>query len=78
MAYGKGGFGSGLELTTEVVNGTCPTCHQHSIFISVVPSFFRCTSCGTDLEQKINGIISYIPSGIKGSKIHLSRVSEKS
>ena len=36
---------------TEIVNGICPTCEQH----------FRCTTCGSDLEQKINGKISYIP-----------------
>ena len=37
---------------TEIVNGICPTCEQH---------YFRCTICGSDLEQKINGKISYIP-----------------
>ena len=75
--FGKGAFGSGIEITTEVVNGKCPTCHHFGIFISLEASFYRCTSCGSDLEQKINGIISYIPMGGPGSKIKLERVPQK-
>ena len=77
-SFGKGAFGSGIEFTTEVVNGKCPTCQHFGVFISLEPSFYRCTSCGGDIEQKINGIISYIPVGAKGSKIKLGRVSQKS
>ena len=75
--FGKGAFGSGIEITTEVVNGKCPTCNHFGIFISLESSFYRCTSCGGDLEQKINGIISYIPMGGPGSKIKLERVPQK-
>ena len=46
---------------TEIVNGICPTCEQHSVLVSLVSDYFRCTICGSDLEQKINGKISYIP-----------------
>ena len=46
---------------TEIVNGICPTCEQHSVLVSLVSDYFRCTICGIDLEQKINGKISYIP-----------------
>ena len=59
--FGKGKFGGGMIFKTEVVNGTCPTCSRNTVFISLSPEFFRCTSCGTDLEQKVNGVISYIP-----------------
>ena len=40
---------------TEIVNGICPTCEQHSVLVSLVSDYFRCTICGSDLEQKING-----------------------
>ena len=59
--FGGGKFGGGMIFKTEVVNGTCPTCTSSTIFISLSPEFFRCTNCGTDLEQKVNGVISYIP-----------------
>ena len=75
--FGKGAFGSGVEVTTEIVNGMCPTCLHFGIFISLEPSYYRCTSCGSDLEQKINGIISYIPLGPAGPNIRLERVSQK-
>jgi len=76
-SFGKGAFGDGIEFTTEIVNGKCPTCDHFGIFISLESSVYRCTSCGHDLEQKINGVISYIPIGHSGSKIHLGRVSQK-
>jgi len=76
-SFGKGAFGEGIEFTTEIVNGKCPSCNHFGIFISLEPSYYRCTSCGGDLEQKINGVISYIPIGHSDSKIHLGRVSQK-
>ena len=59
--FGKGRFGGGMIFKTQVVNGTCPMCEAKSVFISLSPEFFRCTTCGGDLEQKVNGVISYIP-----------------
>jgi|TARA_R100000084_G_C4512704_1_gene83195 ribosomal protein S27E len=46
---------------TEIVNGRCPHCNFEVILVSLASDHFRCTTCGTDLEQKINGKISYIP-----------------
>jgi uncharacterized protein (DUF983 family) len=62
-SFGKGKFGSGLEINTQVVNGKCPFCTAESIFISIHNTIFRCITCGSDLEQKVNGKISYIPLG---------------
>ena len=31
------------------------------MLISITRDFYRCITCGSDLEQKINGVISYIP-----------------
>jgi len=61
--YGKGKFGSGLEINTQVVNGKCPFCTENSIFVSIHQTIFRCMHCGSDVEQKVNGKISYIPYG---------------
>ena len=63
--YGKGKFGTGVEINTQVVNGKCPFCTAESIFVSINPARFRCITCGSDVEQKINGKISYIPYGGK-------------
>ena len=61
--YGKGKFGEGLEINTQVVNGKCPFCTAPSIFVSIHPTIFRCVTCGSDVEQKVNGKISYNPAG---------------
>jgi len=59
--FGKGRFSRGMIFRTEVVNGVCPTCQADVIFVSLTEALYRCTNCGADLEQKINGVISYIP-----------------
>ena len=46
---------------TEIVNGLCPACNFNVVLVSLANDHFRCTTCGSDLEQKINGKISYIP-----------------
>ena len=45
----------------EVTRGVCPTCETPTMFISMTRDFYRCMACGGDLEQKINGVIKYIP-----------------
>ena len=49
------------EIQTEIGNGECPTCTAQTVLVSIWPNLFRCMTCGTDLEQKVNGKISYIP-----------------
>jgi len=53
-------FGN-INLKTEIVNGTCPTCTCDTLLVSVARDCFRCITCGSDLKQHINGKISYIP-----------------
>ena len=74
--FGKGKFGGGMIFKTEVVNGTCPTCTSATIFISICPQLYRCTNCGSDLEQKVNGVIQYIPAGLGSSKIPILQYLE--
>ena len=52
-------FGN-INLRTEIVNGTCPTCTYDTLLVSVAQDRFRCITCGSDLKQHINGKISYI------------------
>ena len=54
---------SKINLKTEVVTGMWPTCNQESVMISIVTDKYRCISCGENLEQKVNGVISYLPIG---------------
>ena len=61
--YGKGNFGSDVEINAQVVNGNCPFCHTNSILVSIYKTVFRCITCGSDIEQKVNGKIAYIPLG---------------
>ena len=74
--FGGGKFGGGMMFKTQVVNGTCPTCEVSTVFISLSPEFFRCTNCGSDLEQKVNGVISYIPTVSPGDKLPVLEVVE--
>jgi ribosomal protein S27E len=58
-------FKRGAPLKAEITNGKCPTCHQVTMLVSVARDFYRCITCGSDLEQKINGIIKYIPLNVR-------------
>ena len=50
-----------IKLKAAIVNGKCPTCDEMTILVGLTPEYFRCISCGADLQQHINGKISYIP-----------------
>mgnify|MGYP003154568400 CR=1 FL=1 len=58
---GKNIFGKGFNLKAEVTNGNCPLCESKTVFVSLYQNFYRCMSCGADTEQKVNGVISYMP-----------------
>ena len=45
---------------TEVVTGICPRCQLKTLLVGFDKMFYRCTTCGHDLEQKKNGVIKYI------------------
>ena len=50
-----------VKIQAEVVNGKCPTCDQLTTLVGLTPELFRCMTCGSDLEQHVNGKISYLP-----------------
>ena len=53
--------GKNFKITAEIVNGVCPTCEEYTMLVGVTKQFFRCLTCGADLEQHVNGKISYLP-----------------
>ena len=50
-----------MKITAEIVNGICPTCEEYTPLVGITKQFFRCLTCGSDLEQHVNGKISYLP-----------------
>jgi len=50
-----------MKIQAEIVNGKCPTCEEYTMLVGLTPELFRCMTCGSDLQQHINGKISYIP-----------------
>ena len=50
-----------VKIQAEVVNGKCPTCNEFTALVGLDKSFYRCMSCGSDLEQHVNGKITYLP-----------------
>ena len=74
---GKDFFGRGFNLKAEVTNGRCPVCESPTVFVSIYKNFYRCMHCGGDTEQKVNGVISYIPAVSAGSPLPvLSRLPD--
>ena len=50
-----------MRIQAEIIQGKCPTCEEHTMLVGLTKEFYRCMTCGTDLEQHVNGVISYIP-----------------
>ena len=50
-----------VRFNAEIVNGQCPSCCEVTMLVSVASDYYRCVTCGTDLEQHINGKIIYMP-----------------
>ena len=50
-----------MRVQAEIVNGKCPTCDELTMLVGLTPELFRCMNCGSDLQQHINGKITYLP-----------------
>ena len=44
----------------KIVTGKCPDCKELTILVGLTRSYYRCTNCGFDVEQKVNGVIKYM------------------
>ena len=42
------------------VHGKCEECEEETILVAIVTDFYRCTNCGHDTKQHINGSIRYL------------------
>ena len=50
-----------FKFKAEIVNGECPTCRELTMLVGLSNDLYRCMNCGADLEQHVNGKISYLP-----------------
>ena len=57
-----------MKITAEIVNGKCPTCDEFTMLVGLSKEYYRCLNCGADLQQYINGKITYLP--------HITRKTE--
>ena len=50
-----------MKVSAEIVNGKCPTCDEITMLVGLSNEIYRCLNCGSDLEQHVNGKITYLP-----------------
>ena len=53
--------GKNFRIEAEIVEGKCPTCSEFTTLVGLTKEFYRCMNCGSDLEQHVNGKITYLP-----------------
>jgi uncharacterized protein (DUF983 family) len=44
----------------HTVSGVCPECEEDTVLVSIVTDYYRCTNCGHDTRQYVNGSIKYL------------------
>jgi uncharacterized protein (DUF983 family) len=44
----------------DTVHGFCEECEEDAILVAIVSDYYRCTNCGHDTKQHINGRIRYM------------------
>ena len=44
----------------DTVHGMCPHCEEDTLLVAIVTDFYKCTSCGQETRQYINGSIKYL------------------
>ena len=50
-----------MKVSAEVVKGKCPTCAEDTTLVGLTNEIYRCMNCGADLQQHVNGKITYLP-----------------
>ena len=59
------------------VLGICPECKEEAFLVAIVHDYYRCTNCGEDTRQFVNGVIKYMK--IKESyKQYINKYGKKS
>ena len=44
----------------DTVHGICPHCSEDTLLVAVVSDYYKCTSCGEETKQYVNGAIKYL------------------
>ena len=44
----------------DTVHGMCPHCEEDTLLVAIVTDFYKCTNCGQETRQYINGSIKYL------------------
>ena len=44
----------------DTVHGLCEECEEEAILVAIVSDYYRCTNCGHNTKQHINGRIRYM------------------
>ena len=44
----------------DTVQGVCENCEEETILVAIVTDYYRCTNCGADTKQHVNGSIRYL------------------
>ena len=44
----------------DTVHGECPHCHEDTLLVAIVTDFYKCTMCGEETRQYVNGSIKYL------------------
>jgi len=44
------------QLYVDNVLGICPECKEEAFLVAIVVDYYRCTNCGEDTKQFVNGI----------------------
>ena len=52
-----------IKFSPEITPGICPHCDMQTSFISIVNDYYRCMTCGDEVQQRVNGVIKYLPIG---------------
>jgi len=62
-----------LKFNPEITHGVCPKCDEFTALLSLTRDFFKCVTCGYNLEQKVNGKISYIPMELTNKELDVTQ-----
>ena len=52
-----------IKFRPEITPGVCPHCGTTTNFVSIVHDLYKCMHCHEEVEQKVNGVIKYLPLG---------------
>ena len=44
----------------DTVHGICPHCDEDTLLVAIVTDYYKCTHCGQETRQYVNGSIKYL------------------